>query len=297
MDQIACFIEHLRSVRGASPHTLRNYSIDLAEFWQMGQGELTERAIRRHLHQLTLQNKSKATLARKLSAIRSFFKFLVRQGKMDENPATLIATPKQKKRLPKALSSSDFEEFIGACDTATYLGLRDRTIMEVLYSSGIRVAEICALNKSDFNPSQRTLRVLGKGQKMRIAFLTKKAQQWLVDYLNHPLRSLSSDKHQKERDPKAIFLNRFGERITPRSVDRLFADQCKRIGSSNRITPHVLRHSVATHLLEQGMDLKSIQEILGHSSIKTTTIYTSVSTALKRKAYQDAHPLMKTDEK
>ncbi len=295
MDQIALFIDHMQSVRGASPHTLRNYGIDLSEFWQTSKGEFNERSIRRHLHHLTLENKSKATIARKLSAIRTFCKFLVRQGVLKENPASLIATPKQKKSLPKALSLPELEAFMNASDTTTYLGFRDRTIMEVLYSSGIRVAEICALNKNDFAYSERTLRVLGKGQKMRMAFLTKTASQWLLNYLNHPLRMLSSDKHQKEEDPKAIFLNRFGKRITTRSIDRLFADQCRRIGSSFRITPHVLRHSVATHLLEQGMDLKSIQEILGHSSIKTTTIYTSVSTSLKRKAYQNAHPLMKPE--
>lgn len=292
-EKITPYIIYLRDVRGFSPHTLRNYSIDLDEFLTASNGQFTERSIREHLHRLTLGKKSKASIARKLSAIRSYAKFLVRSNELKENPAALIATPKQKKSLPKALSLEEIKQFFMANDTSSYLGFRDRTIMEVLYSSGIRVAELCALNKNDFDYGERTLKVLGKGKKMRLAYLTKDAGKWLFDYLNHPLRSLDSSKHKKENDRQAIFLNRFGKRITERSIDRMFSDTKKRIGFSASITPHTFRHSIATHLLENGLDLKTIQEILGHASLKTTTIYTSVSTSLKRKAYESAHPLMK----
>ena len=291
--KIITFINYLRNVRGYSPHTLRNYSSDLSEYVNSSKGDFTERTIRSHLHALTLQRKSKATIARKLSAIRSYLKYLVRTGELKENPASIIATPKQKKHLPKALSLEEVEEFISACDTTLYLGFRDRAMMEVLYSSGIRVAEMCQLSKNDYNPGDRTLRVYGKGNKMRLAFLTVDANRWMLDYLNHPYRHMDSSKHKKERDHQAIFLNRFGNRISPRSIDRLFSDYCKKNGMSARVTPHVFRHSIATHLLENGMDLKTIQELLGHSSMKTTTIYTKVSTTLKRAVYEKAHPLNK----
>ena len=296
MDKIASFITYLRDVRGASSHTVRNYQLDLQEFFQRCEGKFCEKTLRQHIHWLTLAKKSKATVARKLAALRTFSKYLVRMGLLQENPAQWIATPKQTKRLPKPIALKEFEEFIAACDTTTYLGLRDRVLMEVLYSSGIRVAELCFLNKTDFDRTQRTLRILGKGNKMRVAFLTKTAAQWLETYLHHPLRWLSSKKHREERETQAIFLNRFGQRITTRSVDRIFSDQCKKLGISTRITPHVLRHSIATHLLENGMDLKTIQELLGHSSIKTTTVYTAVSTSLKQKTYRESHPLMRDQQ-
>ncbi len=291
--KIENFITYLRDVRGFSPHTLRNYSIDLIEYQKHSNGNISEKTIRNYLHALTLESKSKATIARKLSAIRSFAKYLVRNKELKENPAALIATPKQKKRLPKALTLEDIAAFIALCDVTSYLGFRDRTIMEVLYSSGIRVAELCGLDKKDFSYADRTIKVMGKGKKMRIAYLTKDAANWLFKYLNHPLRHLDSEKHQKEKDLRAVFLNRFGVRLTSRSVDRIFSLICKNNGLSGHITPHTFRHSIATHLLENGLDLKTIQELLGHASLKTTTIYTAVSTKLKRKTYDEAHPLMK----
>lgn len=291
--KIKSFISYLQDVRGFSPHTLRNYSLDLEDFLSFVKGKVTEKSIRLYLHHLTLKKKSKATISRKLSTIRSYAKYLVRTHELDDNPTSFIATPKQKKHLPKSLSLFEIEALFDANDTSEYLGFRDRTIMEVLYSSGIRVSELCMLNKKDFDYADRTLRVLGKGKKVRNAYLTKSASKWLFDYLNHPLRNMDTNKHKKQNDRDAIFLNRFGNRLTERSVDRLFNQVCKKVGFSTQITPHTFRHSIATHLLENGMDLKTIQELLGHASLKTTTIYTSVSTTLKRKAYEKAHPLMK----
>lgn len=294
-EKVKAFLSYLKDIRNASIHTLRNYERDMYQYLSHCKGELTESTIRQYVHALTMQGKSRATIARKIASLRTFFRFCVRDEWLEDNPSLFIATPKQKKYLPVVLSCEEIDLFITGGGEDTYLGLRNRVLMEVLYSSGIRISELCGLNKEDFHVSQRALRVRGKGKKERMAFLTQGASQWLIRYLEDPLRMLGGSKHQKESDCRAIFLNRFGKRLTSRSVDRIFAERSQQLGLGRRVTPHTLRHSIATHLLENGMDLRTIQQLLGHSSLKSTTIYTSVSTALKQKVYDESHPLMKQE--
>ena len=172
----------------------------------------------------------------------------------------------------------------------SYLGFRDRVIIELFYSSGLRVSELCALNREDVILPNLSMRVKGKGKKERIIPITKNASRWLHDYLNHPDRYAGSSTFQPQHDPQAIFLNKWGRRLSARSVDRLFRRYLLSSGIAATVTPHTIRHTIATHWLENGMDLKTIQGILGHSSLSTTTIYTKVSTKLKKEVYNKAHP-------
>jgi len=201
-----------------------------------------------------------------------------------------IDSPKREKRLPKALEMDVIERFFNEPNLNSYLGLRDRALMEMIYSSGLRISEIANLQREDIDFISQTLRVDGKGNKQRIIPFTNFAKKWLEKYLFDPRRELDGKEHKKQRDDQAIFLNRFGKKMTTRSMQRGFKQYLIKAGLSADLTPHTLRHSIATHLLESGMDIKTISNLLGHSNLSTTTIYTKVSTELKRKAYDEAHP-------
>jgi len=296
------FLQHLESVKNASQHTLRNYRIDLDAFKKFlasekiilhSLDEMDKRLIRNFLAQLKFQNASKRTLLRRLACLRSFFKYLKREKKIQQNPMEEIDSPKLEKNIPKSLSYEQVELLLSQPDTETYLGFRDRCIMELLYSSGLRISELAKLNRRDFNGQNRTLKVQGKGKKQRVIPVTESAGRWIQEYLTHPMRKSSGKHHKAEKDKEAIFLNKWGERITLRSLDRNFSKYLLASGLSSDITPHTIRHTIATHWLEKGMDLKTIQVLLGHSSLVTTTIYTRVSTRLKREAYDKAHPSAK----
>lgn len=285
-DTIPKFLEQLRLLRNASEHTIRNYAIDLEAFQQfvgdVPLNTITRQTLRNFLAHLSGEQKSKKTVARRLSAIRSFFRHACTQSWIDKNPTEEIETPKLDKPVPYSLDYKQVLHFLEQPDTDTYLGLRDRAIMELFYSSGLRVSELVGLNRQDLDRSNCTLRVRGKGKKERLLPITKNALQWIVRYLE--------DLERNQNDPQAIFLNRFGFRLTVRSVDRSFDKYLRESGLSGRVTPHTIRHTIATHWLENGMDLKTIQLLLGHSSLATTTIYTQVSTRLKKKVYDETHP-------
>ncbi|MCH9612866.1 MAG: Tyrosine recombinase XerC [Chlamydiia bacterium] len=228
----------------------------------------------------------KRTVSRKLSALRSFYQYCLGQNLIEKNPFDAIDRPKQDQLLPKYLTKDEVDHFLALPPLDTYLGLRDRCILEVLYSSGLRVSELVGLNREDVDLKGRWIRVRGKGKKERTVPMTQSAVQWL--------KILQSHKHSPNKEKKApIFLNRFGNRITTRSIDRLFEGYQIKSGLAVKITPHTLRHSIAAHLLEGGMDLKAISELLGHNSLSTTTIYTKVTSSHKEKVYSKAHPLMK----
>ena len=279
------FLEHLRLVKGCSRHTLRAYGIDLAGFAEFAKEEVTKRSIRRYLASLHEKGAGSATILRRLSALRSFFQFAVKKGMMKENPAEEIESPKKPRRLPVSLQYAQVELLLSQPDLSSQLGLRDRAMMELLYSSGLRLSEIIGMNRENFDERSGILHVYGKGKKERIVPITKTASEWILKYLDHSER--------KKIGEKALFLNRWGKRISARSVDRLFVSYLKKSGLSERITPHTIRHTIATHWLEKGMDLKTIQMILGHSSLSTTTIYTHVSQRVKREVYNKAHPRAK----
>ncbi len=283
IEAIDTFLDHLRHVRGLSPHTLRNYEIDLKDFLFFSKGEINTPIIREFLAKLYHQNQSKKTVARRLSALRTFAKFLLKKGDMQENPLLDIKTPKLEKKLPSTLGMDQVIQFFAAPDLKTYLGIRDRTIMELLYATGVRVAELCNLDKEDIDFRNLAIKVTGKGNKQRNLPLTKTAAYWIEKNLNHPKR--------REKDKAAIFLSRWGTRLTTRSIDRLFVSYKHLSSIAIPLTPHTLRHTIATHFLENGMDLKTIQQILGHTNLATTTIYTHVSTKLKQETYEKAHPL------
>ncbi len=291
------FLSYLQAIRNASVHTLRNYGMDLADFQGFAQADdvksVDKRMIRGYLTHLNQKQVTKRTILRRLSALRSFFKYLLREGAIAHNPLEEIDAPKLEKTIPSPLTIEEIDRLFQQPDTQTYLGFRDRTIMELFYSSGLRISELVGLNRSDFDVTNLALRVRGKGKKERVIPITKNAAAWINSYLNHPQRSLDTEHTQAEKNHDAIFLNKWGDRLSVRSVDRNFQAFLKQSGLASKATPHTIRHTIATHWLEKGMDLKTIQILLGHSSLSTTTIYTKVSTKLKKVVYDKTHPLVK----
>ncbi len=285
-DAIEPFLAHLSVVKNASEHTVRNYTIDLHAlegFLKDPLEQIDRKKLRLFLAHLSELGLKKTTIVRRLSSIRSFFKYCVKQGWIESSPASDMQSPKLDKKIPTSLSYDDILRFFSQPDTKAYLGFRDRCIMELFYSSGLRVSELVALNRSDLNLRSLLVKLKGKGKKERIIPITKNAADWITRYLNHPKRAL-------EKEPDALFLNPRGARLTARSVDRKFDLYLKTSGLAGKVTPHTIRHTIATHWLENGMDLKTIQTLLGHSSLATTTIYTHVSTRLKKEVYDKAHP-------
>ncbi len=308
------FLNYLRFVKNASEHTVRNYAIDLSDLktflerdlpaekktgriQHMGNQPLEECLIplteidrsllRQYLAQMTT---CRRTIVRRLSSLRTFFRFCVKHEILKTNPFELMESPKLDKRIPYSLSFLELQRLFDQPDTSSYLGLRDRTIMELFYSSGLRVSELVGLNRSDFDKEGLLMRLRGKGRKERIVPITQNASDWIVTYLEHIERHKDMDGHLAEADHEAIFLNRNGTRLTSRSVDRNFDKYLTASGLAGKVTPHTIRHTIATHWLENGMDLKTIQTLLGHSSLVTTTLYTQVSTKFKQEVYRNAHP-------
>ncbi len=298
---LADFLQHLKVVKQASEHTLRNYKLDLVAFFhfleKQGGGTIEKRVVRIYLSDLSASGSKKRSILRRLSSLRSFCAFLVKQKLIDQNPMEEIESPKLEKTLPPSISYEQIENLFQQPNPANYLGFRDRCMMEVLYSSGLRVSELVGLNRDDLDFGNYKMRLRGKGRKERIVPITQNAADWIRRYLEHPERHLDIGDHRAEMDCKAVFLNKWGKRLTVRSVDRLFDQYLKASGIVDKITPHTIRHTIATHWLEKGMDLKTIQVLLGHSSLATTTIYTHVSNRLKKEVYDDAHPFAKKDEK
>ncbi len=291
---IEAFLTELDIKKRYSPHTLRNYKLDLEKFSQhMGDTPLAQvdkKWVRHFLFELSQENKAKTTLHRHLSTLKSFFKFLHKKRHITHNPLDLMSSLKVPKSLPKSITKEELNRFLTMPDTSSYLGLRDRVIMELFYSSGLRLSELAQLNINDVDTSTRLVKVLGKGNKMRLVPITSSVCELITLYLNDPRRHLDEPTHQKAKEPQAVFLNKWGTRLSMRSIDRFFKQYLQGSGLAAKITPHALRHTIATHLLENGMDLKSIQTLLGHTNLGTTTIYTQVSTKLKKDVYDKAHP-------
>ncbi len=291
------FLKYLRVVKNASVHTIRSYGVDITAFNNylntehagMFYKDVDKFVIRGFLARLQISGASRRTVLRRLSSLRSFFKYLLKEGEIRKNPMDEIDSPKAAKPLPQALAYAQIDHLFSMPDIDSYLGLRDRTIMELFYSSALRVSELASLNRSDFNKAGLTIRVRGKGKKERVLPITKIASGFVIKYLTHKLRHFPG-KLFSEKDREAIFLNKFGKRLTTRSIDRMFKNYHQLSGLSVKITPHTVRHSIATHWLESGMDLKTIQTLLGHSSLRATTIYTKVSCKLSEKVYNMAHP-------
>jgi integrase/recombinase XerC len=293
------FLEHLRYERNVSSHTLRNYSSDLEQFLEFltayGKrnapevSQIDHLTIREWLASLHSAQKKKASIARKLAALRTFFQFLVREGMLELNPAKLVATPKLEKKLPKHLSIEEAIRFIESPDPETDLGKRDRAMLELMYATGVRVAELTTLNVGDVDFRNQLVLVTGKRRKQRIVPFGDPAGAAIRSYLDVRDRFLLNAPVSK-RDEEALFLNYQGTRITTRSVGRMVEKYIRICAGMHNISPHALRHSFATHLLDSGADLRDIQELLGHARLSTTQVYTHVSMKKLIEVYDKAHP-------
>ena len=296
------FLEHLRYERNVSVHTLRNYRIDLEQFLAHLAGpesnkkratpsveEIDHLTIREWLASLHSAQKSKSSIARKLAALRTFFQFLVREGLLELNPAKLVSTPRQEKKLPNHLSVEEAVRFIESPDTQTDLGKRDRAMLELMYATGVRVAELTTMNLGDIDFRSQLIRVTGKRRKQRVVPFGDPAGDALRSYLKIREKFLFNAP-VSTRDEEALFLNYQGTRITTRSVGRMVDKYIRLCAGMHNISPHALRHSFATHLLDSGADLRDIQELLGHARLSTTQVYTHVSMEKLIEVYDKAHP-------
>ena len=287
------FIEYIRAARNASPHTVRGYASDIAQFLAFLEGEelstspadVDSRTMRRYLARLQKQGISKRSAARKLASLRAFFKYLLRKGLIEADPTTGLPSPKLDKRLPKFLRDEHIESLMQRPDTNQPLGLRDAAILETLYATGVRVSELVGLDLRDMDLSLGEIKVLGKGSKERITLIGRAAKEALVTYLNFGRGKLLQNSRET-----AVFLNKDGGRLTARSINRLLDKYFGGVSDEMKISPHVLRHTFATHMLEHGADLRSIQELLGHVSLSTTQIYAHVSRERLKEVYEQAHP-------
>jgi len=281
------FLLYLQGEKNASPHTVKNYGVDLAEFIIVT-GEKTARevdyiAIRKFLAHLKEKGYSKSTISRKLACLRSFFKFLTRENVVANNPAVGIATPKREKKLPSFLEVQEIENILDAAAGPSLSSKRDRALLETLYSSGIRVSELVGLNMEDTDVLGGVLRIRGKGKKERMVPIGRKAQEAIREYME-------KRGNDYGKAGGALFLNKNSTRLTDRSVRRILIKYVRKTSLHKDVSPHTLRHSFATHLLDRGADLRSVQELLGHESLSTTQIYTHVTTKRLKEVYEKVHP-------
>lgn len=286
------FKDSLIAERGVSLHTLRAYTCDLRDFFSFiakRPKDIDNLDIRSFLAFLHHKKLKRSSISRKLATLRAFFKYLHREGYVKKNPAKLVSSPKMPKPLPRFLTVDEAFTLMEAPEGDTYRALRDKAILELLYSSGLRVSELTALEMNDFDIKESLLRVKGKGKKERIIPIGSKAVDALRNYL--PERVLL-----KRRVP-ALFLNNRGGRLTDRSIRRILIKYSMMVMLKSRLSPHTLRHTFATHLLHGGADLRAIQELLGHSSLSTTQKYTHVDIAHIMEVYDKAHPMAKDSEK
>ncbi|HPD30516.1 MAG TPA: tyrosine recombinase XerC [Phycisphaerae bacterium] len=319
------FLNYLRFERHFSPHTAKCYAADLHQFVEFlggpadfqgstppstttGQppaggaapaaptraqvdtrevlkGVQTE-DVRRFLAFLTDREYSKSTTARKLATLRSFYKFCLKRGYVSANPLSAIRTPKQEKRLPKFLEEDEVRKLLETPDVSTLLGARDRAMLETMYSTGVRVSELVDLNIEDVDTANECLHIHGKGKKERLTPISPTALAWIKHYMD----MRRADPRASTFDQKPVFVNKHGKRLSTRSVRRKLDKYLSICGLDPSISPHTLRHSFATHMLNRGADLRAVQELLGHQSLSTTQIYTHVTTSRMKQAYDNAHP-------
>jgi len=276
---------------GAAARTTEAYGRDLGQFGEWATGRnlgpeaIGHREVRLFAASLTREGRSPATVARKLASIRSLYAFLLRIGRVSQNPADLVSAPKPGRKLPKVLTIAQVEEVLGAVPATSPLELRDQAILELAYSSGLRSAELVDLDLDSLDPANGRVKVIGKGSKHRIVPVGGPALGAIGRYLDAGRPQLVTDPEQP-----ALFLSRSGRRLSTSDVTRRLAVRVRRAASAGGISPHTLRHSFATHLLEGGADLRSIQELLGHSSISTTQVYTHLDAARLRDVYAESHP-------
>lgn len=293
------WLNYLRNQRRYSDHTISNYQRDLKDFfafWTKNFSgspwrQISYQQARQYLYLLQTRNFARTSIARHVASLRSFFKFLVRSKQAGANPWAMLSTPRLIKKLPNFLYPEDIEKFLAAPDTSTLSGCRDRALMELIYATGLRVSELVGITLPDLDVDRGEIRVMGKGSKERIVLLGQYAKISLREYINKARPQLA--KRAGEVIPKSpgfLWLNKNGGRLSVRHVQRLVLSIAQKIGLGRKITPHSLRHTFATHLLAGGADLRSVQELLGHTSLSTTQIYTHLTKERLKNIYDRAHP-------
>ena len=291
------FLQHMEAVKGASVHTVKAYAEDLSQLIEFAETQgitdvhaVDSTLLRSFLAYLQSLGLARASRARKTATLRSFFSYLARQSLLPRSPAVGLRSVKIERRLPKYLRSDEMEALLAAPAAETALGLRDRALLETLYATGMRAGELVALCLSDVDYDEGVIRVIGKGNKERMTLLGRQAVFALQRYVRKGRPELLLNA---EKDDGALFVNRYGGRLSDRGVRKLFDRYCDAASTHLKITPHVLRHTFATHLLSNGADLRLIQELLGHASLATTQMYTHVSTERLQEVYAQAHPRAK----
>lgn len=281
------FLNYLKVEKNSSVHTLINYSVDLKELSLFIDAkeikDIDVLDVRKFLVNLRQKGFKKVTIARKMACLRSFFKFLCREGHIKLNPMVGLVGPKLEKKLPIFLSEDDMTKLLDAPDISDLAGLRDKAILETLYSTGVRVSELVGLNVEHIDFISGVIRVFGKGKKERLAPIGDKALRVIKSYLQKRSKDINLSN-------RVLFLNKDGRRLTDRSVRNIVDKHIKVASVRGDISPHSLRHSFATHLLNRGADLRSVQELLGHANLATTTIYTHLSTEKLKSVYDLTHP-------
>jgi len=292
------FLTHLKVGNHYSAHTLESYGLDLRQFLQFLEGEginspevVNHLLLRRYLAYLKQKALARSSIARKIACVRTFFKFLCKQGYLSENPLLELVSPRREKRLPEFMYPKEINALLTMPDLSTELGIRDQAILELLYSSGLRLSEVVNLKLEDLDLSRGYLRVMGKGSKERVVPLGGVANRILVRYLKEVRPNLLKKADPNFKSENNVFLNYQGTRLSGRSIQRLVVKYLKKLGYlKKKITPHTFRHTFATHLLENGADLRVVQELLGHVDLSTTQIYTHLTKERIRAVYLKNHP-------
>jgi len=305
-EHLKSFLSYLKLNRHVSPHTVRAYDSDVSQYLafvaaesgkkmsELGPGDLDMNSVRAHIIELNKAGKARSSVARKLSGLRTFIKYLRREEVIDHDPAAMAVAPRRDQTIPTHLSEPEVARLIETPDTGDPLGRRDRAILELFYASGLRLSELVAIDLEDLNLGDRMVRVMGKGGKERILPFNQSTvaaiKAWMKDRaaIVTPERPKAKGKRQNVGDP--LFINYRGTRLTGRSVDRLLRRYVAQCSTRMGISPHALRHSFATHLLQRGADLRAIQELLGHARLSTTQRYTHVNAAQLIDVYRKSHP-------
>ncbi|WP_339146568.1 MULTISPECIES: site-specific tyrosine recombinase XerD [unclassified Sutcliffiella] len=292
-DQLKDFIHFLVVEKGLATNTVVSYERDLKSYLLYlnkveevsSLDEVTRATIIQFLKFLTDKGKSSKTIARHIASIRSFHQFLLREKVTTQDPTVHIDRPKQEQKLPQVMSVEEVQALLEVPDTSKVFGIRDKAMLELLYATGMRVSELISLNLSDVHMTMGFVRCIGKGNKERIIPLGKMAQNALVSYIEESRNQLT-----KKKSPDALFVNLYGNRLTRQGFWKILKKLTKEAGIEKELTPHTLRHSFATHLLENGADLRAVQEMLGHADISTTQIYTHVTKTRMKDVYSMFHP-------
>ncbi len=303
-EHLEAFVEYLRYTRNASPHTVRAYESDIAQYFarvaayrhrrlgELTPADLSPGTVRSHITELGRQGEARSSVARKVSALRSFVRYLRREGCLEHDPTALAVAPRREQTLPVHLTEQEMARLLDMPDTGDPLGRRDRAVLELIYASGLRLSELESLDIENVDLSGRMVRVMGKGRKERIIPFNRAAEHALRVWLEDRATILTERRNREpsRQSGEPLFINYRGTRLTGRSVDRLLRRYVRQFMTETGVSPHALRHSFATHLLQRGADLRAIQELLGHARLSTTQRYTHVNARQLVDVYRKAHP-------